>query len=148
MIVGSLAPMFYELGIEANYPISEIVTVGAMSTLYNVWPTLFLLVFLIPQVGKNFQSLCVHVILYRRLSFWSAVVFFIYFLLKGKSWMTWCYFGSVIVCLCLLVKFKEKYYRLTVDRSPLDHPDSDTQSQAFLVESTEQVSSSQTARDS
>ena len=52
IIGGSLAPIFYELGIEVNYPISEIVTVSTMSLMYNIFPTLFLLVFLIPDIGE------------------------------------------------------------------------------------------------
>ena len=55
-------------------------------------------------------------------------------LLAGKSWMTWCYYGSVIVCFFMLTKFKEKYYRLSVDQSPVTAADdSHSQTPNFCV---------------
>ena len=50
-------PLFYEMAIEANYPISENVTSGMLSLAFNVFPLLFLAVFFIPNVGKNTKLL-------------------------------------------------------------------------------------------
>ena len=49
-------PLFYEMAIEANYPISENVTSGMLSVSYNLSPLLFLAVFFIPKLGTKIHS--------------------------------------------------------------------------------------------
>ena len=46
-------PLFYEMAIESNYPIDEIVTSGMMSIMYNVFPIAFLGIFFIPNIGEK-----------------------------------------------------------------------------------------------
>ena len=45
-------PLFYELGMEANFPISETVTAGVMSFAFNTIPLVILLVFWVPNIGN------------------------------------------------------------------------------------------------
>ena len=46
-------PLFFEMAAEKNYPVSEIVTASMITLMFNVWPIIFLLVFLIPNIGKR-----------------------------------------------------------------------------------------------
>ena len=49
-------PLFYELAIEATYPVTEVCISTVMTLVYNTLPLLFLVIFLIPNVG---MSLCI-----------------------------------------------------------------------------------------
>ena len=50
--VNGVLPLYYETGIETTFPISEDVTMGVMTMLYNILPVLFLIVSQIPNIGK------------------------------------------------------------------------------------------------
>ena len=45
-------PLFYELSIEATYPVAEVATSAVLNILYNIIPLFFLGLFLIPNLSK------------------------------------------------------------------------------------------------
>ena len=45
-------PLYYELGIEATYPVAEICITTIMTFVYNLIPLFFLIIFFIPNVGE------------------------------------------------------------------------------------------------
>lgn len=45
-------PLYYELAIENTYPVPEVCVSTIMTIVYNILPLLFLLIFLIPNVGE------------------------------------------------------------------------------------------------
>ena len=49
-------PLFYELAIENTYPITEVCISTVMTVVYNILPLLFLLIFLIPNVGESSRT--------------------------------------------------------------------------------------------
>ncbi|XP_078594876.1 solute carrier family 49 member 4 homolog [Branchiostoma floridae x Branchiostoma japonicum] len=76
-------PLFYELGVEASYPIAEGITSGVLTWSNNFFGLLFLLAFYIPNIGT--------------------------------SWMNWTALGTGIAVVPLMLLFREKYGRLSVD---------------------------------
>ena len=42
--------------------------------------------------------------------------------LGGESWMNWCLYAAVIVSFLLLLKFREEYKRLAVDKGRVATP--------------------------
>lgn len=49
-------PLYYELGIEATYPVAEICVATIMTFVYNLIPLLFLIIFFIPNVGTTWMD--------------------------------------------------------------------------------------------
>ncbi|CAH1264533.1 DIRC2 [Branchiostoma lanceolatum] len=76
-------PLFYELGVEASYPIAEGITSGVLTWSNNLFGLLFLLAFYIPNIGT--------------------------------SWMNWTALGTAVAVVPLMLLFREKYGRLSVD---------------------------------
>ncbi|XP_078678256.1 solute carrier family 49 member 4 homolog [Branchiostoma floridae x Branchiostoma belcheri] len=76
-------PLFYELSVEASYPIAEGITSGVLTWSNNLFGLLFLLAFYIPNIGT--------------------------------SWMNWTALGTGVAVVPLMLLFREKYGRLSVD---------------------------------
>lgn len=53
-------PLYFELAIETTYPVTEVCVSTIMNILYNVLPLLFLLIFLIPNVGTHWMNWCIY----------------------------------------------------------------------------------------
>lgn len=45
-------PLYYELGVDLSYPVPEILVSGLITASDNISSSLFLLIFLIPNVGE------------------------------------------------------------------------------------------------
>ena len=50
--INASVPLYYEVCIEAVYPVSESLATGIIMICYNLFPVLFLLVGLVPNLGK------------------------------------------------------------------------------------------------
>ena len=53
--INASLPLYYETCIEATFPVAESVTMATITALYNILPITFLLIFLIPNIGKTFS---------------------------------------------------------------------------------------------
>lgn len=83
-------PLFFELSVEASYPVAEGINTGFMTFSNNFYCLIFLTLPMIP--GLN------------------------------TKWMNWALVGSCIVCVPMMMFFKEKHRRLEVDvRSGCDN---------------------------
>eukprot|EP00118_Oscarella_pearsei_P010739 m.67741 g.67741 ORF g.67741 m.67741 type:complete len:95 (+) comp35468_c0_seq18:1926-2210(+) len=81
-------PLFYELAVERTYPIAEGTTTGVMTLMNNVAALVFLLLPMIKVLERDV-----------------------------RYWMNPAIAGSCFICIPLMVLFKERYKRLSVDLS-------------------------------
>ena len=51
--VSGTIPLFYELTVESTYPVAEGVTTGALTLINNTFTVIFLLILMVPGVGKD-----------------------------------------------------------------------------------------------
>ena len=51
--VSGTIPLFYELTVESTYPVAEGITTGALTIINNSFTVIFLVILMIPGVGKN-----------------------------------------------------------------------------------------------
>ena len=76
-------PLFFELSVEASYPVAEGINTCFMTFSNNIYCLIFLTLPMIPGVGTK--------------------------------WMNWALVGSCVICIPLMLFFKEKHKRLAVD---------------------------------
>ena len=74
LCVNGAIPLYYELAIECTYPITEVVSSGMMTIIYQIGPLLFLLVFLIPHIGKENSVSVFHHSQSNVNAYWSVVL--------------------------------------------------------------------------
>ena len=83
-------PLFFELSVEASYPVAEGINTGFMTFSNNVYCLIFLTLPMIPGINT--------------------------------TWMNWALVGSCVVCIPMMLFFKERHKRLAVDvRSGCEH---------------------------
>ena len=83
-------PLFFELSVEASYPVAEGINTGFMTFSNNVYCLIFLTLPMIPGVDTK--------------------------------WMNWSLVGSCIICIPMMLFFRERHKRLEVDvRSGCDN---------------------------
>ena len=76
-------PLFFELSVEASYPVAEGINTGFMTFSNNFYCLIFLTLPMIQSVGTE--------------------------------WMNWALVGSCIICIPMMLFFKERHKRLEVD---------------------------------
>ncbi|KAI8504226.1 Solute carrier 49 member 4 [Branchiostoma belcheri] len=84
-------PLFYELSVEASYPIAEGITSGVLTWSNNLFGLLFLLAFYIPNIGTSWMN-------WTALGTGVGVVPLIFTVLcsvsVGTSWLNWTALGT------------------------------------------------------
>jgi FLVCR family MFS transporter len=105
--ISGTIPLFYELTVECTYPIAEGVTTGILTLVNNIWTVIFLLVVMIPGIGKYHFENNAGFLLHLLYNFFSLFI--------GTVWMNWALFASCAGCIPILLMFKERYGRLVVD---------------------------------
>lgn len=76
-------PLFFELSVEASYPVAEGINTCFMTFSNNIYCLIFLTLPMIPGIDTK--------------------------------WMNWTLVGSCVVCIPMMLFFKEKHKRLEVD---------------------------------
>ncbi|XP_065845353.1 solute carrier family 49 member 4 homolog [Oscarella lobularis] len=89
LLLNGSIPLFYELAVEATYPIAEGTTTGLLTLMNNVSCMIFLFLPLIKVLAKDV-----------------------------RYWMNPVIAGSCFLCIPLMILFKARYRRLSVDLSP------------------------------
>ncbi|XP_063953304.1 solute carrier family 49 member 4 homolog isoform X2 [Lytechinus pictus] len=95
LFLNSTIPLFMEITVESAFPIGEETTTILMTWLNNLFALCFLILPMIPSIDKDFD------------------------------WLNWVMLGSTIICIPLMIFFKEHYNRLDFDVS---HPTQDNDS--------------------
>eukprot|EP00057_Strongylocentrotus_purpuratus_P004747 XP_003729358.1 PREDICTED: disrupted in renal carcinoma protein 2 homolog [Strongylocentrotus purpuratus] len=93
LFLNSTIPLFFEITVESAFPIGEETTTILMTWLNNLFALFFLILPMIPSIDKDFD------------------------------WLNWVMLGSVIICIPLMIFYKEHYNRLDFDVS---HPTQDS----------------------
>nr|XP_054751345.1 solute carrier family 49 member 4 homolog isoform X1 [Lytechinus pictus] len=95
LFLNSTIPLFMEITVESAFPIGEETTTILMTWLNNLFALCFLILPMIPSIDKDFD------------------------------WLNWVMLGSTIICIPLMIFYKEHYNRLDFDVS---HPTQDNDS--------------------
>ncbi|XP_071505825.1 solute carrier family 49 member 4 homolog [Diadema antillarum] len=88
--INSTVPIYFEITVEGAFPVGEETTTVFMLWLTNIFSLLFLLFPMIPSLSNDF------------------------------AWLNWIMLASVVVCVPLILFYKEQYNRLNFD---VDHHD-------------------------